>query len=159
MARSLIAKTVLCFGILMVGGCSYDTNADGARQVTTFSNVGIQTATVKRVIDGDTFEIFGGERVRVLGIDACERGTRGWFTGRNFARAQLENHPVKLLREPGVDTDKYGRSLRYVQLPRGTDFGELAVKRRDIGVYPGRNDASDEYIQRLLGLDNNGRTC
>lgn len=38
---------------------------------------GLQAATVTRVIDGDTVVLESGERVRLLGIDAPERGEAG----------------------------------------------------------------------------------
>ena len=34
-------------------------------------------ARVKRVIDGDTFETNSGQRVRLAGVDAPEKGKRG----------------------------------------------------------------------------------
>lgn len=46
---------------------------------------GLQAATVTRVIDGDTVVLESGERVRLLGIDAPERGE----TGAAAATAQL----------------------------------------------------------------------
>ena len=60
--------------------------------------------------------------------------------------------------EPGVDRDRYGRLLRYVEVPGRGDLGEFLVRFPHTGVYQGRNDASPAYRQRLAALDD-GRTC
>jgi micrococcal nuclease len=74
---------------------------------------------VARVIDGDTIELEGGERVRYLGIDTPETvhpdkpvecyGPEA--TARN--RELVEGKAVELLSD-GPDRDAYGRLLRYV---------------------------------------------
>lgn len=127
---------------------------------------GAERVTVTRVIDGDTFEISGNRRIRVLGIDSCEIDT---MEGRNAAaqaRIHLDDpdYVVTLTEEPGVDTDRYGRELRYVQFRYPTspstpqDFGELMVGYAHTGVYEGDNDASDEYVAQLRSADV-GRDC
>jgi endonuclease YncB( thermonuclease family) len=117
-----------------------------------------ETVTVTRVIDGDTF-VAGGAKVRVLGIDSCEAGTSGGEQATGTARTMLDGQQVTLRSEPGVDKDKYGRELRYVDLPGGTDFGDLMVGYDHTGVYQGRNDASPEYAAKLRADDADGRTC
>lgn len=106
---------------------------------------------VTRVIDGDTFEIAEGDKVRVLGIDACEAGTPGGLAATDRARFSLTlagNGPITVTREPGADRDQYGRMLRYVQLG-GADFGSWMVTYDDVGVYEGNNDAAPDYVDRL----------
>jgi endonuclease YncB( thermonuclease family) len=116
------------------------------------------TVTVTKVIDGDTF-VAGGQKVRVLGIDSCEAGTYGGTQATETARTMLDGQEVTLRRQPGIDEDKYGRELRYVDLPGGTDFGDLMVGYDHTGVYQGRNDASPGYAAKLRADDTDGRTC
>ena len=107
--------------------------------------------TVSRVIDGDTFELADGRKVRVLGIDSCESNTPGGQQATAAAKS-LEGGAVTLSTEPGVDTDRYGRLLRYVQTGTG-DHGEYMVRFDHTGVYQGDNDASDAYIAKLYAHD------
>lgn len=128
---------------------------------TSVSGVGRRTVTVTDVIDGDTFEVAGGDRVRVLGIDSCESGTVEGATATARAREALTaagDQPVSLTSEPGVDRDRYGRLLRYVQMA-GVDFGTSMVMYPDTGVYQGTNDADPDYISRLRDSDDGPRTC
>ena len=72
--------------------------------------------TVKRVIDGDTYQTGSGERVRLIGVDTPElKGeTREYGErARVFTRERLEGRTVYQFRDIS-DTDRYGRLLRYV---------------------------------------------
>ena len=83
----------------------------------------MQSAKVTRVIDGDTIEIDGGQRVRYIGIDTPEtvdpRTTTQCFgkeaTAKN--RELVEGKTVQLEKDVS-ETDKYGRMLRYVYIDR-----------------------------------------
>lgn len=102
-----------------------------------------ETALVKKIFDGDTFEaeINGKtEKIRMLGIDTPERWDSEKFdrdmerTGRDKKTIQKlgelsYEHTVRLIggkkvilkAEPGGDNkDRYGRLLRYVYLDDGT---------------------------------------
>ena len=70
---------------------------------------------VTKIIDGDTFLIEGGYSVRILGIDADERG----YPCYQLAKERLEELILnkKVILEKGVkDKDKWCRYLRYVFL-------------------------------------------
>ena len=74
------------------------------------------TATVTRVIDGDTIVIDTGQRVRYIGIDTPEVhpvpeawGAEAWQANRNLVEGKI----IRLERDV-TETDKYGRLLRYV---------------------------------------------
>ncbi len=76
-------------------------------------------AQVRRVIDGDTFELDSGERVRLIGVDTPEyqpwKGRTDVY-GReaaDFARTLLKGKRVTL--ESDIEErDKYDRRLAYV---------------------------------------------
>jgi micrococcal nuclease len=76
-------------------------------------------AKVIRVIDGDTIEIEGGERVRYIGIDAPEtvepRKAAECFGPEATAKNKelVEGKTVRLEKDL-TDRDKYNRLLRYV---------------------------------------------
>lgn len=78
----------------------------------------LESATVSRVGDGDSLDLRGGERVRLVQVDAPELG-QGECYARE-ARSALERlagsgTPVDLQRDPDLDDrDRYRRQLRYV---------------------------------------------
>lgn len=78
-----------------------------------------ETFLVTRVIDGDTIEIEGGERVRYIGIDAPETVHPSELIGcfgkeaSNKNKELVEGKNVRLEKDIS-EVDKYGRLLRYV---------------------------------------------
>ena len=99
-----------------------------------------QRGVVTEVVDGDTVRVrlAGGtsERVRLIGIDAAERGD--CFASAATARAtQLAlSKPVVLRGDRTQDTrDRYGRLLAYVWLPGGRDLGYQLVAGGFAKVY------------------------
>lgn len=97
---------------------------------------------VKRVIDGDTFELENGERVRLLGIDTPEK----WESNKLDKDAEISNKDKEVIKALGYlasmyadsilygkevtlirdstnsDRDKYNRLLRYAYLESGEMF-------------------------------------
>ncbi len=66
-----------------------------------------------KIIDGDTFLIEGGYSIRILGIDADERGYPCYDTAKNRLEELILNQEVKL--EKGTeDKDQWCRYLRYM---------------------------------------------
>jgi micrococcal nuclease len=69
--------------------------------------------TVLRVIDGDTVELTGGDRVRLLGLDTPERGERFYTTAKELLARLVEGKRVRI--EYGnARRDRYGRMLGYL---------------------------------------------
>ena len=88
------------FALLLIPACS--TPSDLVR--------------VTKVIDGDTIEVAGGERVRYIGINTPEvypavepYGMEAWVANERL----VGKKKVRLERDV-TDRDRYGRLLRYV---------------------------------------------
>lgn len=81
---------------------------------------------VVRVIDGDTFELESGQKVRMIGIDAPEKVD--CFSKKSAERLSniVLSKLVKLERDVS-ETDRFGRLLRNVYL-EGVFINELMVK-------------------------------
>ena len=107
------------------------------------------TFIVVDVIDGDTLDLDNGERVRLAGIDAPERGDCGADAATATLTALALGNAVVL--EPSdEDRDQYGRLLRYVVVD-GVDAGGTllmlgqAVPRYNSTDGYGRHPREDEY--------------
>jgi len=70
-------------------------------------------ALVERVIDGDTIELRGGKRVRLLGIDSPEKKQYYCEEATERLRQLVEGKDVGLEKD-ATNRDKYGRLLRYI---------------------------------------------
>ncbi|MEP7162818.1 MAG: thermonuclease family protein [Candidatus Moraniibacteriota bacterium] len=80
-----------------------------------------RVSLVKRVVDGDTFELESGEKVRLIGVDTPESvkpNTPVQCFGKeasNYLEDLLEGKEVRLEKDVS-ETDRYGRLLRYAYL-------------------------------------------
>jgi micrococcal nuclease len=85
----------------------------------------LRDSVVTKVIDGDTVVVSGGDHVRLLGIDADEKG----YPCYDAAKARLEELALSKsveLESDGSDKDQYGRLLRYIFL-NGDNVNEKLV--------------------------------
>ena len=74
-----------------------------------------QEFKVVRVIDGDTFVIEGGERVRMIGINAPELKDPFGVESKTHLKKLIENKYVNLIKgDETSDKDYFKRLLRYV---------------------------------------------
>ena len=70
-------------------------------------------ARVVRVIDGDTVQLRGVGRVRLIGVDTPERGSCFEDAATRFTEARIGGRRVRY--ELGEEeTDRYGRTLAYL---------------------------------------------
>lgn len=98
---------------------------------------------VTRVVDGDTFEIEGEKKVRLIGVDTPETvkpNTPVQPYGKEaseFTKKSLLEKNVSLEKDVS-DTDRYGRLLRYVYLEDGTFYNEMLVREgyARVSTYP-----------------------
>jgi micrococcal nuclease len=100
---------VLFAVVLALAACSGDGDGDAG---------GAGKATVERVVDGDTIVLSGGDRVRLVQVDATEADSNECYSAE--AAAVLEEllpagTMVRLEADPALDdVDEFGRLLRYV---------------------------------------------
>lgn len=114
-----------------------------------------------RVIDGDTIELDGKEKVRLIGVDTPEtvdpRRPVGYF-GREasaFTRSLVEKRRVRLEYDQ-TRTDRFGRTLAYVYREDGL-FVNLEIIRQGYGFaytkYPFRE------MERFRSAEREARTA
>ena len=99
------------------------------------------TATVYRWIDGDTVDTSRGT-IRLIGVDTPEKGRCGAATATKAARRWAPVGSTVRLVNPSsvIDTDRYGRSLRYVV--RGKiDISKAQIVKGALARY----DSTDGY--------------
>ena len=99
------------------------------------------TATVYRWIDGDTVDTSRGT-IRLIGVDTPEKGRCGAATATKAARRWAPVGSTVRLVNPSsvIDTDRYGRSLRYVV--RGKiDISKAQIIKGALARY----DSTDGY--------------
>ncbi len=113
------------------------------------------------LIDGDTLEI-GGERIRLHGIDAPERGQTCLLQGRRYS---CGIDATELLRElvsgkevtcDAVYRDRYERTVAVCVIPGGIDLGRAMVRQGwaliDRQYTLSYVDEEDEARKKRLGI-------
>jgi micrococcal nuclease len=83
----------------------------------------LEAVTVARVVDGDTFELTDGRKVRLIGVNTPESTTRTEPYGKeasNYTSSKITGKKVWLQKDVS-ETDRYGRLLRIVWLQIPTD--------------------------------------
>jgi len=115
--RRLILTGLIIGGILVGGTIGFAagrvTRVCPAEAPLSESVWIIERAKVTAVIDGDTIEIEGGERVRYIGIDTPETDECYGPEATEANRELVEGEKVILIRDL-ENRGKYGRLLRYV---------------------------------------------
>ncbi|MEK7580672.1 MAG: thermonuclease family protein [Patescibacteria group bacterium] len=99
-------------------GIKNSNSAPEASSSSTISQAGIK---VIRVVDGDTIEIEGGQRVRYIGIDTPEtvhpqKVVQCFGKEASEKNKELVEGKSVTLTKDVSETDKYGRLLRYVYI-------------------------------------------
>ncbi len=138
MKRNIAVLLFACVLILM--GCAVDTEHDWL--------------TVERVVDGDTFVLAGGERVRLIGVDTPETvrpGTAVQTYGKeasDFAKKSLTGKKVRLEFDVS-EKDRYGRLLAYVYLEDGTFLNELLLQEgyAQVMTVPPNVHYADHFVE------------
>jgi endonuclease YncB( thermonuclease family) len=100
---------------------------------------------VTHVVDGDTIDVGGVGRVRLIGIDTPERGECGHDEATRELERLVLDETVVLRSGAQEDEDRYGRLLRYVEVG-GTDVGLVLLED---GRAAARYDSRDGYGPHL----------
>jgi endonuclease YncB( thermonuclease family) len=133
--------------IFLITGTIYYYTVDNFS--TTGNSIKKIEVLVIRAIDGDTLEIEGGERVRLLGINTPEKKEFYANEAINFTK-QLENKTILL---EIFDTDKYGRELGYIFLNNKL-FNEEILKNGYAHFY---SYEEDKYSNQLKKAESSAR--
>jgi endonuclease YncB( thermonuclease family) len=156
------AAVVLCLGLIV--GCAAGGGIDGQPTVAPSEVAGgglstprpgtpegTQTGTVTNVVDGDTVDVEGVGRIRVIGIDTPERGACGYESATQAMSVLVLGRRVSLVPGATEDSDRYGRLLRYVEV--GSQDAGLslisdgwAIARYDSRDGYGRHSREDTYV-------------
>lgn len=106
--NSIIAAIIFLAGILLGGKIIIDKNPN----ILTPKTYNL----VSSVIDGDTFKIDNGQKVRLLTINTPEKGECYYQEARQALKDLIENKQVRLEKDIS-ERDQYGRLLRHAILP------------------------------------------
>jgi endonuclease YncB( thermonuclease family) len=144
----------LLLAISIAGGTAYSqTVSSGTRGRPVETERKSVGEVVKRVMDGDTFELTSGKRVRLIGVDTPEKGEPFADVARDFADSALVGSTVRIeydkLRE-----DNYERVLGYVFLDTVL-FNELLIRRGLAHVYLFKENK--RFMKRLISAQRKAR--
>ena len=104
--------------------------------------------SVKAVIDGDTVELLGGERLRLLGIDTPERDEPYYDEARQFLE-KLTLGQTARVEFTGRKRDNYGRLLGYLYID--TVFVNKRILENGLGyLYLFKDNEPDSPASREL---------
>jgi endonuclease YncB( thermonuclease family) len=134
--------------------CSAQTSSPSeadAAATTWGSSTEKMLPSVSRVIDGDTIALGGGERIRLVQIDAPE--SKGECYGKKAGKVLRALLPagtkVRLESDPKLDdVDRYGRLLRYVFVGKD-NINVVLVKKGAASVWYFDGDQG-RYAKKLL---------
>ncbi len=149
---------LVIFSVLLPSLCAASSKSEGV---------------VHWVIDGDTFELKNGQRIRLIGVDSPEY--QPWkrkpeFYGKEaslYLRHLLNKKKVRLQKDAQAK-DNYGRTLAYVYLENGEFVNLLLVQKGYAKAknYPPNNryrdllkKAQQEAKQNKRGLWNRAKTA
>lgn len=107
--------------------------SESASSSSSSSSSGSSTRTVSidligtctRVIDGDTFELSSGLRVRLADIDAPESDESGYTTSTNALSSWILGETVYLDIDDMFQTDIYGRYVCIVYVESGNGYANI----------------------------------
>lgn len=108
---------------------------------------------VIKIIDGDTVELTGGDRLRLLGIDSPEQGEPFYDSAAAFL-AQMTLSKISDIEYSSRRRDGYGRMLGYMNID-SQFINELLVRNGLAYVYLFDDNLADrDQIERLIEAQN-----
>lgn len=110
--KSVLATVMALLLASGVGG-TYGYKIIRDNQADVFEN---SVHEVTAIVDGDTIDIEGDIRIRLLGIDTPEQGDCFYDEAKAYTTALLEGETIRLEKDIS-GADRYGRLLRYIYVP------------------------------------------
>jgi len=145
--RSGRTALLLLAPVFVLAGCAQGGSTSG------------DTAVVARVADGDTIELDGGDRVRLLQIDAPELGDGECYAEEALRELEALAPPgtrAQLERDPALDdVDRYDRLLRYLSAD-GENLNVELVRRGAAAPYF-HDGVRGRYADELLAAVDEAR--
>lgn len=148
----IVALVVAC--MFALSGCK-DTTTIKPKPSPTPTSVSItySKAIVERVIDGDTFELRNGQRVRFIGMNATEKKQELNRCATTKLEQLIDDKVIMLGKVSNQDKDRYGRMLRYVKTTDHKDVGAVMIGSGYAKAYYDsrngykRHPKQSEYVQ------------
>lgn len=139
----------LIFSVLIAGGAVGGYRVIEDTSASLFEN---SVHVVGHVVDGDTIDIEDDVRIRLLGVQAPEKGACFYEESKEFLENLIEGEGIRIEKDIS-GSDRYGRLLRYVYVPSGSPE-EDDVFVQDLLVRSGHADllaiAPDNRYRDLL---------
>jgi len=101
----MFEKLLFVFFVIILSGCLQEQGKKNFEVV--------EKAVAARAVDGDTILLKNGERVRLIGINAPEKGERCWEEAKNRLQELVFGRGILLVKDVS-NRDKYSRLVRYV---------------------------------------------
>jgi micrococcal nuclease len=137
---------------MALGGCVHEPD-EGVRA----------SATVVRIGDGDTLDLRGGARVRLVQVDAPELGENECYARealRELERLAPPGARISIEADPRLDDrDRYGRLLRYVHREELNVTVELVRRGAAAPYFRGGKEGihADELLDAIDAARREGR--
>lgn len=134
----IAALAVLASAGLLVG-CGAEEEPESSSEGVPGVPAGVSWGVVSQVVDGDTVEVDGVGRVRLVGVDTPEVGACGSRAAAGRLADLVLGRKVRLVTGGQGDADRYGRLLRYVEVDE-VDVGlVLVLEGRAVPRYDSRD--------------------
>ncbi len=116
--EKLKVPKVLLAGLLIAATLGWTgwTNLDKVKNYYQIKQIFPKTTIAGEIIDGDTFIINNGLSLRLLGINAPNRGQENYQAAKDYLQVLIMNKKLDLEYDQYQD-DKFGRILAYVWIP------------------------------------------
>jgi micrococcal nuclease len=152
------AAVAVAVAVVLSAGCGSGRQGTGPASVAAPATGTLPSgvdAAVKRVVDGDTIELVGGERVRFIGMDTPETvdpkrpvGCYGKEASRFTSSLLPPGTPVRMVGDV-EQRDRYGRLLAYVYRRADALFVNAELLRRGFAqvlTIPPNVAHTDEFV-------------
>ncbi|MDO8508449.1 MAG: thermonuclease family protein [Nanoarchaeota archaeon] len=112
-----------------------------------------EKVTISRVIDGDTFELDDGRKIRLVNVNTPEKN----IPGSELATEFLKSYENEIVEMEAIGTDKYDRTLARIYTPEYLNLelvkrglsSKFLVQKEELSIFA---DAEEKAIESSLGI-------